>query len=100
MGESFGLPLKSDDAVTIRYEDWLRGFSIFKIDFSRFPDHGVVAGSYLNQRKACSSLDAHISFKEGIKTDIQMLFYTSFPELIQIGRSESALRDVKLNFSL
>lgn len=98
--DSPGLALKSEETLAIQYKDWLDGFALMKIDFSRFPDHGLVAGSYLSQRRPVSVLDAHLQFRVPLPHDVTLLLFTSFEELLQIKRTDSALRDVIAHFSL
>lgn len=96
-----GLALKSDETLGLDAKTYFNNNIIYKFNFDRYPHHGFVSSSYFSQRRVISQLDAHITFDATkITTPVTMLVFTSYREMMSIGRSASQERDVQIFYTL
>ena len=79
---------------------WAKGYSIYKISFSRYNTSFIVSESYLDQRIPTSGVDVYVKFKTDLTENIVCLIYTSYIESLLIKSDQANTRNVELNYSL
>ena len=99
-GASPGLSLKTDSGTWLNVDNFVHGFALFKFHFSRLGDSYLSNESYRDQRRPVSSLDLHLTFGTALPENISVIVFCSYLEQFTIGKTERALRDVELHYSL
>ena len=54
-----GLALKSDESLDLDAKTWYNDNAIYKINFTRYPHHSYVGGSWISQRTPITQLDGY-----------------------------------------
>ena len=99
-GNSPGLSLKTDSGSWLELDNFLTGFALFKFHFNRLGDSYLSAESYRDMRKPASQLDLYLTFDNPLPENVSVVVFSSYLEQFSICKTERALRDVELQYSL
>ena len=101
LGSSFGLSMKADYCPWLTEDKFCKYHCIYKFDLSRYNNNLNLPGeSFLDQRRACSSLDLHVSFAQATQNNLVALVFTSYVESLTIKSNSQSVRDVELGYSI